>query len=397
MSLPSGSLKPERTPSGTFEWRVPLSALSYTSQEMSEVMKVLQSGWWTCGPETRDLEAALARRLGVRHAIAVANGTAALHLAHVALELKPGDEVITPSLSFVAAANIILHAGATPHFADVASLDAPLVSAVTLERAITPRTRGICVMHYGGYPCAMDQVMTLARERGLWVIEDAAHAPGASWDQVPCGSWGDIGCFSFFGNKNLTCGEGGLVTTQRDDIAEKVRRLRSHGMDSLTWDRYQGHQFSYDVTAAGFNYRLDDVRAAILKVQLGSLDRVNRLRQERVAWYRRLLDGDPRWSIPFTGWPGVSAHHLMVVVLTEGIDRERVMREMKMRGIQTSIHYPPIHEFSFYRRMALPRTELSVTEMWGQRALTLPLFPDLSRQDVNLVCASLSQAVDLCS
>jgi dTDP-4-amino-4,6-dideoxygalactose transaminase len=394
MSLPSWSITPEQQNSRSPEWLVPLSALSYTEEEVQNVTRVLRSGWWTSGPETDALEREFEHRFGVRHAVAVSNGTAALHLAFLALGVSNGDEVVTPALNFVAAANAILHAGAVPRFADVDSISAPVVSAETVERAITPRTRGICVMHYGGYPCRMDSIEDLARRRGLWVVEDAAHAPGATWKGIACGRWGDIACFSFFGNKNLTCAEGGLIVTESRDLAKKLRLLRSHGMSSLTWDRFRGHSFSYDVTTPGFNFRMDDLRAALLRIQLRSLDRFNRLRQERVEWYRRLLGRDSRWTVTFENYGGTSAFHLFTVVLAEGVSRCRVMRFLKDRGIQTSIHYPPIHQFSYYRGLSLPSCSLKLTDHLGPRILTLPLFPDMSYEQVELVGASFREAVD---
>lgn len=393
MSLPSWSLTPEPQNSRSPEWRVPLAELECTEEEVQSAARVLRSGWWTCGPETHEVEKEFAAYLGVRHAVAVANGTAALHLAFLALQLSQGDEVVMPSLNFVAAANTVLHVGALPRFADVDSMNASLVSARTLERAITSKTRGLCVMHYGGYPCEMDAIMDLARKHRLWVIEDAAHAPGAAWDGIPCGRWGDIACFSFFGNKNISCAEGGLVVTERDELAKKIRLLRSHGMDSLTWDRYRGHGFSYDVTTAGFNFRMDDVRASLLRVQLRFLDRFNRLRKERVQWYSKLLGRDPRWFIPFENYGGTSAFHLFTVILADGISRSRVMRFLKSRGIQTSIHYPPIHQFSLYRRLSLSHPELNNTEDIGRRILTLPLFPGMTWEQVELVCACFHEAI----
>jgi dTDP-4-amino-4,6-dideoxygalactose transaminase len=324
----------------------------------------------------------------------VSNGTAALHLAFLALQLSDGDEVAMPAFNFVAAANTVLHIGAVPRFADVSSTNAPIVSAETLERAITPKTRGICVLHYGGYPCTMDSIVELARQHRLWIVEDVAHAPGASWKGIACGRWGDIACFSFFGNKNLTCAEGGMVATESDVLAKRLRRLRSHGMDSLTWDRFLGHSFSYDVTTPGFNFRMDDLRAAILRVQLRSLDRFNRLRQERVQWYRRLLGQDSRWVITFEDCGGASAFHLFTVVLAEGISRREVMHFLKSRGIQTSIHYPPIHQFSYYRGLLHSDCDLKLTDALGQRILTLPLFPNMSYEQVELVCRSFRDAID---
>jgi dTDP-4-amino-4,6-dideoxygalactose transaminase len=394
MSLPSWNLAPELRNSRSPEWRVPLAELSYSEDEVHSVVQALRSGWWTCGRETEALEGEFERYFGVRHAIAVSNGTAALHLAFLALGLSSGDEVATPALNFVAATNAMLHLKAVPRFADVDSMDAPVVSAESLERTITPKTRGICVMHYGGYPCRMDSIVDLARKRGLWIVEDAAHAPGAAWKAVPCGKWGDVACFSFFGNKNLTCGEGGLVVTENEDLAKKIRLLRSHGMDSLTWDRYRGHSFSYDVTAPGFNFRMDDIRAALLRVQLRSLDRFNRLRKERVQWYCRRLGSDPRWTIAFENYPGESAYHLLTVVLSEEIPRAGVMRFLKSQGIQTSIHYPPIHQFSCYRELALSQVNLKLTEDLGRRILTLPLFPHMSLMQVEWVCSAFREAVN---
>jgi dTDP-4-amino-4,6-dideoxygalactose transaminase len=371
-----------------------LSVPRFTDAEVRAITEVVRSGWWTKGPVTRRLEQEFAGYLGVDHALAVSSGTAALHLAFLALGLSSGEEVLTPSLSFVASANTILHAGGVPRFVDVSSPQNPLVSVRDLERAVGPKTRGICVMHYAGYPCEMDAIMEFARSHGLWVVEDAAHAPGAAWKGVPCGTWGDIGCFSLFGNKNLTCGEGGFVVTRHSDLAAKLRVLHSHGMDSLTWDRFRGHRFSYDVTAAGFNYRMDDLRAALALVQLGCLEEANRLRTERVAQYRELLGDDSRWIIPFQGHQGISASHLFVVVLAEGIPREGVMSALKERGIQTSIHYPPTHLFSFYRSCFPVPSGLEITEDLGRRLLSLPLYADLTREEVEMVSESFRAAVD---
>lgn len=393
MSLPSKNLRSEPTPSPSPEWRVPLCAPSFAETEVREAAAVLRSGWWTYGPVARSLEREFADFIGVSHAIAVSSGTAALHLAFAALGLERGDEVLTPSLNFVAAANCLWHAGGVPCFVDVDSPEQPLTSPENLSRAITPRTRGICAMHYGGYPCSMDAVMSLARRHGLWVVEDAAHAPGASWRDTRCGAWGDVGCFSFFGNKNLTCGEGGMVTTASDRMAQRIKALRSHGMSSLTWDRHLGHQFSYDVSEAGFNFRMDDLRAAILRVQLSALPELNRRREMRVGWYRELLEQDSRWVIPFTSHPGKSSHHLFTIVLAEGVERARVMESLRAGGIQSSIHYPPVHQFSFYRKLSLSRSDLRVTESLGRRLLSLPLYPDMTREQVEWVVGSLRAAV----
>jgi dTDP-4-amino-4,6-dideoxygalactose transaminase len=394
MSLPSRSFVPEPENSRSPKWLVPLTELSCTQDEIQSVTRVLRSGWWTSGPETDALEKEFERRLGVRHAIAVSNGTAAIHLAFRALGLSSGGEVVLPSFNFVAAANTIIQLGAVPRFADVDSLKAPVVSAKTLEKAVTAQTCGICVMHYAGYPCKMDSIVEFARERNLWMVEDAAHAPGAAWKSIACGKWGDAACFSFFGNKNLSCAEGGMVTTESDSVAKKLRLLRSHGMDSLTWDRFRGHSFSYDVTIPGFNYRMDDMRAALLRVQLRSLERINRLREERVQWYRRLIGNDSRWIVPFENYGGKPAFHLFTIVLDEAISRVGIMQILKERGVQTSIHYPPTHQLSYYRNLSSTHCDLALTNKLGRRTLTLPLFPDMTLEQVEIVCKSLVEAAD---
>ena len=374
---------------------MPLSEPYFSINEVKAVAKTLASTWWTAGPEVKALEEEFAAKIGTRHAVAVSNGTAALHLAFLALGLKEGEDVLTPSLTFVAAPNMMLHIGATPAFSDVESVKEPVVSAATLERALTPATRGLCVTHYGGYPCKMDEIMKFARKRKLWVVEDAAHAPGAAWKGVPCGRWGDIGIFSFFGNKNITCAEGGMAVTDNGNLARRMRLLRSHGMNSVTWDRYKGHAFSYDVTIPGFNYRIDDLRATLLRTQLRSLDRINALRSERAGWYRELLGGDSRWTLPFEGYEGVSSHHIFTVVLGEKISRAVVMRHIKERGVQTSIHYPPAHRFSCYRKLKLKLPSLVNTEKLGRRIITLPLYPGLTQKEVIYVAKTFREAVDI--
>jgi dTDP-4-amino-4,6-dideoxygalactose transaminase len=215
----------------------------------------------------------------VKHAIAVSNATEALHLACLALGIGPGDEVVTPSLSFVATSNAVLYTGSDVRFADVIGPGDLTIDPEDILRKITPQTKAIIVMHYGGYPCRMEEILAIADRFGLPVIEDAAHAPGASLDGKALGTLGAVGCFSFFSNKNVSTGEGGMLVTNRDDIAQKVRLLRSHGMTSLTYDRHQGHAYSYDVVDLGYNYRIDEIRSALGIEQLKKLPANNVLRK----------------------------------------------------------------------------------------------------------------------
>ncbi len=342
------------------------------------------------GEVTQKLERRFAELIGVRHAIAVTNCTAALHLAGAALGFGPGDEVICPSLSFVAGANSIVYTGAEPVFADVTSLDDLTISPQDIEAKITPRTKGIQVMHYAGQPCDMDPILALAEKYDLAVIEDCAHAPGAEYDGRKCGALGRVGCFSFFSNKNMTTGEGGMITTNDAELAEKIRLMRSHGMTTLTLDRHKGHSFTYDVVSPGYNYRIDEIRAAVGLAQLDKLAAFNERRAYLTDLYRRSLFSVKGVLLPFWRHRGVSSHHIMPIVLDESLDRRRFMAFMKERGIQTSIHYPPIHRFEYYLRRQNGRSpKAPLTEQVGRREVTLPLYPAMEEAEVDYVCQAV--------
>src|SRR5690348_13339685 len=273
------------------------------------------------GPRVEELEREFAAFCGAPHAVAVANGTAALHLALLATGCGPGDEVILPSLNFVAAANAIVHTGAQPVFCDIVGPKELNLDPEDVAAAVTPRTRAVVTLHYAGYPYDVDAITEVCGGHGLAVVEDAAHAPGASWRGRSCGTLGDVGCFSFFANKNLPVGEGGMITTNDDGLAERLRLLRSHGMTTLTWDRHRGHASGYDVLVAGFNYRLDEVRAAVGLVQLERLPDENAARARIAARYRERLDGAHGMTLPFRNvGDRTPSHHLAVVLLPDGAD-----------------------------------------------------------------------------
>ncbi|GAB4452455.1 MAG: DegT/DnrJ/EryC1/StrS aminotransferase family protein [Anaerolineales bacterium] len=376
-------------------WRIPLSDIDFGAEEEEAVQQVVKSRWLTMGAVTREFEEEFAACAGARHAIAVTNATAALHLACVAAGLGPGDEAVLPSLTFVATANAVRYAGAVPVFADIQGENDLNISPQAIEACITPRTRAIVVVHYGGYPCDMPAILALAERYGLTVIEDAAHAAGSQLDGRMPGAWGKIGCFSFFSNKNMTTGEGGMLVTDDDALAERLRLLRSHGMTSLTWDRHKGHAWSYDVVDLGYNYRIDEIRSALGRVQLRKLSRNNQLRREKTVLYRRLLaDYCPEVVVPFNGHAGVSACHLLPILLPEGAPREPFMEAMKAQGIQTSIHYPPIHRFSAYRELNLPgASNLPQTESAAAREVTLPLYPALADDDIRFVAQAVQTSL----
>lgn len=377
-------------------WRIPLADLDIGKEEKDAVMDVLERRWLTMGEVTQTFEREFAQFIGAEHAFAVGNCTQALHMACLAAGIGPGDEVIVPSLTFVATANAVVYAGAKPVFAEVTSTQDLTISIDSIAAQINPHTRAIIPMHYGGYPCDMEAINALARRYDLIVIEDAAHAPGAAVDGRNIGTWGDLACFSFFSNKNMTTGEGGMVTTNNSDYVDRLKWLRSHGMTTLTWDRHHGRAWSYDVVFPGYNYRMDEMHAALGRVQLAKLERNNARRTELVNWYRQIFaQAAPQVEIPFDDHPGSSAYHLMAILLPSQTDRVKVMEGMKARGVQTSIHYPPIHTFSYYQKTLgdqIPK--MPVTESIAARELTLPLYPGMANADVEIVVDALKESLE---
>jgi dTDP-4-amino-4,6-dideoxygalactose transaminase len=343
------------------------------------------------GPRVEAFESEFAAFCECDHAIAVANGTAAVHVALLAVDCGPGDEVVLPSLNFVAAANVVLHTGAVPVFCDIRGDRDLNLDPSDLEAALTERTRAVIALHYGGHPCEIEPVFEVCRARGIAVVEDAAHAVGARRRGRPCGSFGDFGCFSFFSNKNLPVGEGGMLVTNDATLADQARLLRSHGMTTLTWDRHRGHASGYDVVRPGFNYRLDELRAAIGSVQLSRLAEQTAARAGHARRYRAALQGREGIIVPFDD-DSAAAHHLAVVVLPADAPRDAIRARLADVGVQTSVHYPPIHEFSAFASIGTRRT-LPRTEAIRDRILTLPLYPHMTSADVDLVVEELLRAV----
>jgi dTDP-4-amino-4,6-dideoxygalactose transaminase len=375
--------------------KIPLADIKLGDEETAAVAEVLKSGWLSMGPKTAEFEQRFKEFLGIKHAFAVANGTAALHLACEAIGLKAGDEVLCPALTFVASANAILYTGARPVFIDINGPHDLNLSVADAAAKITERTRAIMVVHYGGYPCDMDRVRELAKGHNLQIIEDCAHAPGAIYlsqsGPQKAGTLGDVGCFSFFANKNMTTGEGGMVVTGDDGLSEKIRIMRSHGMTTLTWDRHRGHSFSYDVVDRGYNYRLDEMRAALGLVQLGRLEANNLCRSALTQLYRVRLAGLGQVFIPFAEATSTSTHHLFPILLADGRRRPNFMGFLAERGIQTSIHYPPVPRFSYHRSLwpAGYDHQVPLTEEVCDRLVTLPLFATLTKTQVETVCQAV--------
>ena len=364
---------------------IPVFDVRMGEPEIDAVVATLRSGWLTMGPETERFERAFAEHLGVRHAVAVSSGTAALHLAYLAAGAGPGTEVIVPAITFVATANTVRHCGATPVFADIRGQHDLGIDPDEVEARITPRTRAVCAVHYAGYPAAVERLREICEARGLALVEDAAHSPSAT-------PRGLAGAFSFFSTKVLACGEGGLLATDDDRVAEMGRALRSHGMTSTTWDRHRGQVAGYDVTAVGFNYRIDEARAALLNAGLLRLEGDIAQRRRVVHRYRELLATVEGLTVPYDGIDvDGSACYAMPVMVDRPEVRDDLRALLERRGIQTTVLYPAVHELAAYAGTAegrLPRSELA-----ARTQLTLPLYPHLAAEDQERVVAALDSGL----
>jgi dTDP-4-amino-4,6-dideoxygalactose transaminase len=356
--------------------------------EKAALAAVIDSGWVTMGDRVREFEQTFARLHGAEDSVAVNSCTAALHLILHSLGVGPGDEVLVPSLTFVATANSVLYVRAQPVFVDIESPEVPLMSLEDAEAKCTARTKAVILVHFGGYLADRLSWQSFARRKGLLLIEDGAHAPGLP----EVGTFGEAAAFSFYGNKNMTTAEGGAIITHDPLLREAVRRARSHGMTSGTRQRLDSRTPDYDVTMLGFNYRMDELRAALGLVQLTRLPEWNDIRRHLSLHYRRLLAAHcTSVTVPFgKSWP--SAHHLMPVLLPAETDRQTVIDGLRKRGVQTTVHYPPVHRLTFYNDVC-PNCHLARTEDFARRELTLPLHPQMSPAIVELVVNSLAESL----
>jgi dTDP-4-amino-4,6-dideoxygalactose transaminase len=376
---------------------LPFSRPSIGPREQELVRETLESGWITTGPRSAELGRRVAALAGARHGLAVNSATGALHLALAALDVGPGDEVITSTYTFVACVNVIQHVGARPVLVDVEP-DTLCLDPRAAERALTARTRALLPVDYGGHPCDVDAIGGLARARGLRVVEDAAHALGASVGGRAVGSLSDITAFSFYATKNVTTGEGGAAVTDDDALAERLGLLSLHGMDRDAWKRYgDTGSWYYEVVAPGFKYNLSDVLAAIGLAQLERFGELQQRRRELVALYDALLAGVPEVRRPRPRAGVVHAWHLYPVALElERLrcDRARFIQELRAENIGASVHFIPIHLHPYFQeRLGARPGDFPVAEDAYRRAVTLPLFPDMTPRDVEDVVAAVRKVV----
>ena len=376
------------------DWRVPLTDIAMPEQDVEAVLDCLRSGWLTMGPRTKAFEEALARYVGTPHVATVSSGTAALHLACQAAGLGPGDEVIVPAITFVASASACRYVGAEPVLCDVRGAHDFNVDVEDVARRITSRTRAVIAVHFCGYPADVAALRALCDEHGLILIEDCAQAIGAHVDASgrQVGTVGELGCFSFFSKKQLCVGEGGMVSTADEALDASVRLFRSHAMTSSTWDRHRGHDPAYDVVDIGFNFRLDEPRAALGLSRLQRLDEDIAARRAIVRAYRERLAEVPGVELAFDEQAVERASHFAFpVLLADRNTRDRFREELKANGIQTT-WYPALHTFTEYQRFA-PADGLPAATEVADRHCALPLSSTMNATDVDVVVDAVHSAL----
>jgi dTDP-4-amino-4,6-dideoxygalactose transaminase len=372
---------------------VPFFRPDIGDQEIAAVVETLRSGWVTVGPRTQAFEEAFERYIGARHAVAVSSCTAALHLVLDALALQPGDEVITSTMTFTATAGAIIHAGGRPVLVDCAA-DTLNLEPAAVERRITPRTRAIVPVHFAGHPVPLDELLAVARARRVPVIEDAAHAFPARYRGRPIGTIGDATAFSFYATKNLCTGEGGMLTLADDEVAERLRSRRLHGMNRDAWRRFSGEgSWRYDVTYPGFKYNLTDTAAAMGLVQLQRTPELHRRRQGLAALYTDLLRDEPAVELPTTRPDVEHAWHLYVVRVRPArvsITRDALIEALKAAGVGAAVHYIPLHLHSYYRdTLGCRPADFPVASAAADTLLSLPFFTLMGDDDVRYVTDTL--------
>jgi dTDP-4-amino-4,6-dideoxygalactose transaminase len=371
--------------------QIPLFDLRLDPEDLEAVAETLRSGWLSMGPRTAEFEQEFAARLGCRHVLAVSSCTAALHLAYLAAGVGPGDEVIVPSYTFVATSAAARYCGARPVFADILGQHDLSIDPDDVAAKLSERTKAVVAVHFAGNPAPVDRLERLCAEAGVALIEDAAHAPSASLGGRKLGTFGLASAFSLFSNKVLSVGEGGMVATDDDEVAERVRLLRSHSMTSGTWDRHNKRTDTYDVAGLGFNYRLDEPRAALALARLPHLERDIERRRALIRRYRHALRDVPGIEIPYTDEAVATSTCYVMAVLVPAESRDAVREALLTEhAIQTSLFYPPTHLFSAYRD---PPTQLPETELASSREITIPLYPHMTEDEQDRVVEALRQEV----
>jgi len=373
-------------------YTIPLFNLNFDEREAKAAYDTIKSGWISTGPKNAELEEMFVKMWNTKYAVSVTNCTDALHICCMVCGIGPGDEVICPSLTFAASCNCIRYVGATPVFADIVGPDHINIDPKDIEAKITPKTKAVIVVHMAGFPAKMDEIMEIARRHNLKVIEDACHGPLSEYKGKKLGTIGDCAAFSFFSNKNISTGEGGMFITNDEEMERKARLIRSHGMTTMSYQRASGHATEYDISCLGYNFRMDDIRASIAIEQLKKLPGDLQRRIEVRKMYLEKLSVIKNIAIPFADNTEFVSNYIMPVVLLDSTRerRNKIREKMHAAGIQTSVHYPAVHHFTTFKELGavLPQTDY-VTD----NEITLPMYAALTEPQIDFICTTFKNAL----
>lgn len=375
------------------EYQIPLFQLNFGEEEIQAVTDTIRSKWISTGPKCEELENLFIEMMNVKYAVSLSNCTDALHLACLTCGIGDGDEVLCPSLTFAASVNCIRYVGATPVFCDIVGPEHINIDPEDIRKKITPKTKAIIIVHMAGFPAQMDEIMAIAKEHNLKVIEDACHGPLSEYNGKKLGTIGDVATFSFFSNKNISTGEGGMLITNNEEIASKARLLRSHGMTTMSYQRAKGHATAYDIIDLGYNFRMDDIRASIGCVQMRKLQADLEKRVRVRSKYLEELSKVKGIVVPFADNTEFVSNYILPIVLLNSTKekRDRVREQIHAAGIQTSNHYPAIHQFSIYKDygVVLPQTEYV-----SDNEITLPMYAALTDSQIEYIAETVNKAVN---
>lgn len=375
------------------QFKVPFFIPQITNEDRKSIQSALGRTILTDGSKLREFEHNFSRFIGSRFAIGVSNATSALHMSLKALDIKEGDEVIVPDITFVATANAVLLAGATPVLADV-NIDDFNISASSIKKNITKRTKAIIPVHMAGKACNMIEINKIAKKTNVFVVEDCAHAIGTKFCNKHVGTFGNIGCFSFYPTKNITTIEGGMIVSNNQNIEQYVRRARSHGINRSLIQRYEtGMPWEYDIEEPGYNYRLDEIRSSLGLSQLRRIKKINQLRRNAVEYYNNKLKEITGIITPEISKNDEDAHHLYMIRITDefGMTRTELFKKLLKNGISTTVHYKPLHRFSVFKKLAKTYDNLENASILYSQLLSLPLFPTITRKEQNLVINGITK------
>ncbi|OLN31775.1 DegT/DnrJ/EryC1/StrS family aminotransferase [Desulfosporosinus metallidurans] len=366
--------------------------------DIAGVVDSLRSGWIAKGPKTMEFEKRFAEYVGAKYAVAVNSCTAALHLALVAAGIGEGDEVLTTPMTFASSANVVIHTGARPVLVDIDPVTMN-IDPKKIREKISPRTKAIIPVHIAGHPCEMDEIMAIAREHNLFVLEDAAHAVYTQYKGKMIGSIGNATAFSFYATKNLVTGEGGMVTTNDEDLYNKIRILSTHGMSRNAWNRYaQAGSWYYEILAPGYKDNMSDIMAGLGLSQLDKLERMQGMRQEIADYYKVEFGKMPEIEVPVELDYARHAWHLYIIKLNLdklSIDRGKFVEELKEENIGTSVHFIPLHMHPYYRdTYGYKPGDFPIAESVFERTISLPLYPKMSMQDASDVVNAVRRVVE---